>query len=189
MPAREQRLRAVAQEVGVGDRDRLAERELLAQAGDELVLAAEVRVGVGHRLELDERPEVAHLVEVDAHVLVEQQVAALLDHDDGAQRGVERLAQGDGVTHLRQPVGARARAVVVGAHVGDQPRAGLAAAVLLAQLQPPASTIEVRVALRQHALVGGAERERALERCGGVGVARLELDVAAGRGHAVGHSR
>ena len=75
--------------------------------------------------------------------------------------------------------------VVVGADVGDQARARLAAAVLLAQLQPPARAAEVRVALGEDALVGGAERERALERRGRVGVARLELDVAAGRGHAV----
>ena len=74
---------------------------------------------------------------------------------------------------------------VVGADVRDEARTRFAAAVLLAQLEPPARAAEVRVALGEHALVGGAQRERALERRGGVGVTRLDLDVAAGRGHAV----
>jgi hypothetical protein len=75
--------------------------------------------------------------------------------------------------------------VAVRAGVGDQPRPGLSAALLLAQLEPPARTPEVRVALREDALVGGAEGEGARERRRRVGVAGLELDVAAGRGHAL----
>ena len=149
------------------------------------MLAAEVRVGLRDALELDEGAEAGYVVDVDAHVLVQQQAAALVDHDERAQGRVERVGQRGGVVDLGQAVAAGARVVAVGADVGDEARAGFAAAFLLAQLEPPARAPEVRVALGEHALVGGAERERALERRGGVGVARLDLDVAAWRGHAV----
>src|SRR5207237_8843166 len=57
------------------------------------------------------------------------------------------------------------------------------ARLLLAQLEPPAAGGEVRVALAQLAAVLGAQRDAALERALGVGVAGLELDVAPRRGH------
>ena len=185
----QQRPGAVEQQVGVGPRHRRPEGELFAQAVHELVLAREVGVGVRDALELDEGSEAVHVVEVDAHVLVEQQSAPLVDDDQRPERRVERVAQCRRVADLGQAVRARARLVAVRSHVGDQARPGFAAAGLLAQLQPPARTGEVGVALGQHTLVGSAERERALERRGRIGVTRLELDVAAWRGHAVGHSR
>jgi hypothetical protein len=148
-----------------------------------LVLAREVGFGRRDTFELDERAEAGDLVEVDAHALPEQQVAALVDDHAGAERRVERLAQGGGIAHVGEAVGARARLLAIGPRVGDELGA---ARLLLAQLQPPARAAEVRVALGQDALVRGAERERALERPARIGVARLDLDVAAGRGHAAG---
>ena len=54
---------------------------------------------------------------------------------------------------------------------------------LLAQLQPAVGDAEVGVALDEHAAVLGAELEADRQRALGVGVGRLELHVAAGRGH------
>ena len=45
----------------------------------------EIGVRLGHRLELDERPEPGHLVEMDPHRLPQQQVPPLLDHDVDAE--------------------------------------------------------------------------------------------------------
>ena len=149
------------------------------------MLASEVGVGVRHALELDEGSEPGHVVDVDADVLVEQQAPALVDDDECAEGGIERVGQRGRVVDLGEAVAARARLLAVRPDVRDQPRARLAAAFLLAQLEPPARAAEVRVALREHALVRGAQRERALERRGRIGVAGLDLDVAAGIGHAV----
>ena len=149
------------------------------------MLAAEVRLGLRDALELDEGAEAGNVVDVDAHVLVEQQPPALVDDDEGPEGGVERVGQGGRVVDLGQAVVAGARLVAVGADVRDEARARLGPALLLAQLEASLRPPEVRVALRQDALVGGAEGERALERRRRVGVARLDLDVAAGRGHAL----
>ena len=65
----------------------------------------------------------------------------------------------------------------VGAVVGDQRRP---ARILLAQLQAAVRDGEVGVALAQQALVARTGPQGPLERAGGVGVVRLELDVAGG---------
>ena len=79
-----------------------------------------------------------------------------------------------------QPVAALARLVGVDAVVLDQHGA---AGVLLAQLQAARGDAEVGVALAQEPAIAGAEAEHDGQRALGVRVGRLELDVAARRGH------
>ena len=130
---------AVEQQVGVGARHAASPRASSSRRrATSSCSRARSESASATRLELDEGPEALDLVEVDAHVLVEQQPAALVDDDQRPERGVERVAQRRRVADLGQAVRARARLLAVGSHVGDQARAGLAAAVLLAQLQPPA---------------------------------------------------
>jgi hypothetical protein len=143
-----------------------------------LVLGAEVRVGRGDALELDERAEPRDGVQMDPYALPQEQVARLVDDDERAQRRVERGAQHIGLGHRRQPVAALARVRDVGPVVLDQ---GRAAGLLLAQLQPPGARAEVRVALAEDAFVVRTELAADGERPLRVGVDRLQLDVAAGR--------
>ena len=107
------------------------------------------------RLELEEAAQPFDLVQVDAHALGEQQPAPLLDDGERAERGVERLAQGVGLADRHEPVLAGPRARLVRAPVLDQ--LGVARR-LLAQLEPAADAVEVGVALRDLAVVLGAER-------------------------------
>ena len=85
-----------------------------------------------------------------------------------------------GVLDRDQPVAALARLVGVDAVVLDQHRA---AGVLLAQLQAARGDAEVGVPLAQEPAIAGAEAEDDGQRALGVRVRRLELDVAARRGH------
>ena len=128
------------------------------------------------RLELDEGAEPLHVVEVDADVVAQQQVAPLADHDGGPERRVERRPQRLGVGDVDEAVAALAGRRDVGSLVGDELRA---ARLLLAELEPAARGREVRVALAQDALVAGAERPGGGQRGDGIGVAGLELEVAA----------
>ena len=92
----------------------------------------------GDALELDERPQPVHVVEVDAHALPQQQPAALVDDGERPERRIEGLDERRGVGHGDESVAALARLGGVGALVGDQLGA---AGLLLAQLQPrPART-------------------------------------------------
>ena len=132
-------------------------------------------VGDG-RLELDEGSEPVDVVEVDADVLAQQQVAALA-HDVGrAERRVERRPQRLGIGDVDEAVAALAGRRDIGPLVGDELRP---ARLLLAELEPAARGREVRVALAQDALVARAERPGGGQRGGRIGVAGLELEVAA----------
>ena len=91
-----------------------------------------------------------------------------------ASRSASRVLDG------RDPVAALARLGGVGAVVLDQRGA---ARGLLAQLQAAVAHAEVGVALDEDPAVLGAELQADLQRALRVGVGRLELDVAAGRGH------
>ena len=65
-------------------------------------LVGEVGIRGRDALELEEVPEVLDLVEVDAHVLPQQQVTLLLDHRERAearlQRGLERRGSSTGIS-------------------------------------------------------------------------------------------
>ena len=138
------------QAVRVGIGEDLGDAERLLEAGDLLALGAQVRVRRRDALELDERAQPGDGVEVDADALPQQQVALLLDHDERAERRIQRCAQLAGVVDAREPVAALAGRRLIGAVVLDQ---GRPAGLLLAQLQAPASRTEIGVALAQHAAV------------------------------------
>jgi hypothetical protein len=117
---------------------------------------------------------------VDADPLPQQQAALLVHHDQRAERGVERLVQGRAVLDGRDPVAALARLGRVGPAVLDQRGA---AGLLLAQLEAAVGDAEVRVALGDHAAVLRPHVEADPQRAFRIRVGRLELDVAAWRGH------
>jgi hypothetical protein len=122
------------------------------------------------------------VVEVDPHALADEEPAPLGHRGDGAERGVERVAQRLGIRRRSEAIPARARLGAVRALVGDE--VGLAR-LLLAELEAPAGRGEVRVALDQDAAVLRSGRQRQAQRALGLGVAGLELHVATrrGRGH------
>lgn len=92
----------------------------MAQLGDVLVLAGEVRVGLGDGLELDDAPEPGNLVEVDAYVAPEQQVPGLLDGDEDPQSRGQRILQAVGILNGDDPIVARPLDSLVFALVLDQ---------------------------------------------------------------------
>jgi len=86
----------------------LIPREILERRddlGERLRLLGRLLPGDGeHALELDERPEALHLVEVDAHVAVEVEQPPLGDDARDAVGGGEQAAPGLGVARRRAPV-------------------------------------------------------------------------------------
>ncbi len=113
-------------------------------------------------------------VEVDPHVLPQQQAADLLNHHDCSQTVVERGFQRGRVGHRDQVIGAGPRSRLVGPLVGDE----CADAIFLAEFQPPLARGEVGVGLRQDALIVGSMPQRGGERRLRIVIACLELDIA-----------
>ena len=171
--------------VGVGVAQDALGRDLqrLGEPGDALELvSARSESARGDALELDEVAEVLHAVEVDADALPQQQVAFLLDHGQHAEAGLQRRLQrlpgrrsgsaGSGYSRASS-ASTRSYWISVGA-----------AGLLLAQLQPArgrrGSTCRAGVSTpRSRAPEAEDDGQRAL----GIRVGRLELDVAARRGH------
>ena len=127
-------------------------------------------VGVGWRdgLKLDERPKLLDLIEMDAHALPQQQMAALGDDPAYADRGGERRTQRRAVADLDDPVAALALLWFARALELDQVRT---TGLLLAELEPAVGDLEVGIALRDRAAVLGPERPAYLKRRGRVRVA------------------
>src|SRR5690242_17224847 len=83
------------EEVAVTDRDGLAERgrERLAKEIDGLAAGGGVVLGGDNGFELKELAELVHVVEVDADIVEDVEVAGFADHDpDGEGRGAEPFA-------------------------------------------------------------------------------------------------
>ena len=140
------------------------------------VLGAQVGVRRRDRLELDPVAEPVDVVEVDAHVAPEQQAPPLDDLAGDAERRAQRGDRRLGVGDVGEVIGGQARGGGVGALVADE----LGAGVLDPELEPAVARAEVHVALVQRPLVGRAVGEGGAQRRLGVGIARLELDVAPG---------
>src|SRR4051812_27199864 len=169
--------------IGVGVAQDALGRDLqrLGEPRDAVELLGEVGVRGGDAFELDEVTEVLDPVQVDAHVLPQQQVALLLDDRQHAEAGLERGLQRAGVVDRDQAIAALACLVGVDPVVLDQHGA---ARLLLAQLEATRGDTEVGVALTQEPAIASAEAEHDGQRALRVRVRRLELDVAARRGHA-----
>ena len=142
-----------------------ADPERLAQPRDLLVLAREVRVGRGDRLELDEAPEALDVVEVDPHALPQQQAAAPCRPPRVTPRLASSAARSSpGVVDAREPVAElRAR----------RPRRRARRRSACARPAPPRAasagpcgTREVGVALAQHAAVARRRRRARARACG-----------------------
>jgi hypothetical protein len=84
------------------------------------MLVGEVRIWRRHGLKLDERPKPLDLIEMDADVLPEQQMAALGDDSACADRGGECRAQRRAVADLDDAVLALALLRFAGALKLDQ---------------------------------------------------------------------
>ena len=157
---------------------RLLDAQLCAEARDLRVLAREVRV----------RSATASSSTNEPSPVTSSRWIRTVSHSSRCRRfstttstpSVSVSAASISVRRRHHAVRGHAHLGVVGPHVGDQVRLPR---LLLAQLQPPGGDAEVRVALHDHALVRGPERQRALERARRVRVDGLELDVAARPAH------
>jgi len=157
-----------------GDKALIGDREHVAQFGDELVLASEIRVWRRHSLQLDEPPKPLDMVKMDTNVAPEEQTPALDDHDLDPDRGGERDAEHRPVLDLDDPVAALALLRLVGALELDQVRS---TRTLFSELQAAVGHLEIGVPLPDLAVVLGADLPAHLKRAIRFGIECLTLDI------------